>query len=53
MDALGALEVDLGVVHDDDLGSGVEEQFGRGAAHSGRAADDQRALAVEAEGIEE
>ena len=53
VDGLGAVEGDLGVVHDHDLGAGVLGQLGGGGAHAGGAADDEDALAVVAEGIEQ
>ena len=51
--ALTPVSFTVGVVHHDDVGAGVERQLGGRGAHSGGAADDEHALAVESEGIEE
>ena len=44
---------DLGEVHHHDLGPGVPDELGRRRAHAAGAADDERALAVVPEGVEE
>jgi hypothetical protein len=53
VDGLDALEVERGVVHDHDLGPRVEEQLGGGPAHAGGTTDDEGALPVVTECIEE
>jgi hypothetical protein len=52
-DGLDASELDLCVVHHDDIGSGSQRQPGRRGPNAGGAAEDQDALAVESECIEE
>ena len=50
---LHAVEGDLGPVHHDHLGAGVPDQLGGRRAHAGGAADDDRPLALVAEGVEQ
>ena len=53
VDGLGARQRDLGEVHDHDLGAGVLHQLGGGGPHAGGAADDEGALAVVPERVEQ
>jgi hypothetical protein len=46
LDPFDALDRDVGVVHHDDFGAEVSRDLRRRGAHAGRAADDERALAV-------
>jgi hypothetical protein len=46
VNGLDARQLDLCVVHHDDLGTGVLDELGGRRAHAGGAADDQRPLAV-------
>ena len=52
-DGRHARELHRGVVHHDDVGPGSQRQLGSRGAHPGGAADDEHALAVESQGIEE
>ena len=53
VDGLDARQGDLGEVHDHDVGAGVLHQLGGGGAHAGGTADDERALAVVPECVEQ
>jgi len=53
VDGLGPRQLHLGVVHDDDFGTGVEGQLGGRGTHAGGASDHQDALAVVTECIEQ
>ena len=53
VDALDTDQGDLGAVHDDDFCSRVLHDLGDRSTHAGGAADDESALAVVGEGIEQ
>ena len=53
VDGLRARELDVGEIHDGDVGTGILHELGDGRAHPARSTDDERALAVVAKGAEQ